>query len=662
MTRTLPQTDFWIAVSVIAVCSLCTVASQDKNDGDGDSLPKWAVARLGTTRFRQSEVTALAISPDGKTLASGSYQGLTLWDLATGKKTSQFPGDLGDGFVAFADEGRTLLTIDDKGKVRYRESSSGKIVHELSLTNDADKWEFEISYLTRNGRFLAVPDSIGKTIGVWDLAAQKEVARIKGRAYPLAISEDGRYLARESESHGPLQVWDIANARQVRSFEITEPCYMNRLGFSPDGKTLMSLGSHNHGTRSWDIDTGKLRMAYGRAPRETYEYAFSNDGERLATLHEDNDGWGLAVWDFAANKQLWRCPVIAFVGQALVFTPDGSTLITASREPDDLIRFWDVNKGTEIRDPASANGAPRDLVSSPDGRWLIAMSNADRVLLWDLKSKTQVTKFSEAGHYSNVAFTPDSKLVAYAHQDASVRLCETESGKETFVFPKRGIDGREAVTGLAFSPDGKVLFSSHLDFSLATRSVADATKLKTVFPRRKNLVDYQHGRSLQFSRDTSVVSTEYRQKDEPFLLWNTDTGELLGEPVFSDGGYYEHHALSPDGRMFAATVNGASVRLYNATTGAQQRELLTADEREKEALSGPLAFSPDGRILATSCAYGLSAVDLWDVASGKHLQRFETLQGGVKGLTFVGPGDQLATGGRDTTILLWDLGELRKRE
>lgn len=335
MNRTSLRNYFWIALSLLTAGSLSTsVLGQEKTD---DPLPKHA------------ENSALAVSPDGKILASSSYEGIDIWDLATGKKKSRFPDELYYCSLAFADDGKTLITVDALGNLRYRESSSGKILHEFALNKGPEKWECENCSMTRNGLFLALPDSAGKIVCVWDLTARKELIRIELYPYPISISEDGRYLAHERERGGPLEVWDSANSKVVESFEYSEPCYLSGVGFSPDGKTLISLGSHFHGTRSWNIETGKLRMAYGRKPRETNTFAYSNDGKHLATLHEDEKGWGLSVWDFAADKQLWRRPMVWFVGQSLVFTPDGKTLISAGNGPDAVIRLWDVRKGTDIQ-------------------------------------------------------------------------------------------------------------------------------------------------------------------------------------------------------------------------------------------------------------------------------------------------------------------------
>jgi WD40 repeat protein len=122
-----------------------------------------------------------------------------------------------------------------------------------------------------------------------------------------------------------------------------------------------------------------------------------------------------------------------------------------------------------------------------------------------------------------------------------------------------------------------------------------------------------------------------------------------------------YHAFSPDGLTFATTSRGNAITIYDAITGAKLRTLREPDKkRDADSFGGPLAYSPDGRLLAAAGTAGES-IELWDVSSGQCLHRLVTTQGGVTGITFVGVGDLLATGGRDTTILVWDVGEVRRK-
>jgi WD40 repeat protein len=102
-----------LAAPPLALCD--EQPKKERTDQHGDPLPGGAIARLGSTRFRQgSWVRDLSLSPDGKTIAAVEFNKVRLWDSATGKELRCFPlvsaggSDRSGESGAFAPDGKTL--------------------------------------------------------------------------------------------------------------------------------------------------------------------------------------------------------------------------------------------------------------------------------------------------------------------------------------------------------------------------------------------------------------------------------------------------------------------------------------------------------------------------------------------------------------------------
>ncbi len=124
--------------------------------------------------------------------------------------------------------------------------------------------------------------------------------------------------------------------------------------------------------------------------------------------------------------------------------------------------------------------------------------------------------------------------------------------------------------------------------------------------------------------------------------------------------------FSPDGSLLA-TSEGGRINLWNTADGRLAIALPGAPGRFQQ----PLAFSPDGRLLAVAGGAGAAESDvirLCELASGKVRAEYPGHRGGTLSLAFSPDGRTLATGGTDTTIMLWDvtgrtgLGELVKHK
>ena len=237
-------------------------ASYDTEEFAGyTDLWRTATGRLaGTLDDRRSfGVLAMQFSPDGKTLATGDYGAFTdLWDTAARHRratlTAPGTGSSGVTAVAFSPDGRTLATGDYQGGIYLWDTVTGRRIATLA---GAGSPPVTAVVYSPDGKTLATGEGNGGTV-LWDTATRHRRATLPepGAAgvTAVAFSPDGRTLA-TGDSDGQTYLWDTATGR--RTVRLTEPgsAPVTAVAFSPDGRTL-ATGGFNLSTYLWDVPGG----------------------------------------------------------------------------------------------------------------------------------------------------------------------------------------------------------------------------------------------------------------------------------------------------------------------------------------------------------------------------------------------------------------------
>ncbi|MEM9538311.1 MAG: CHAT domain-containing protein [Cyanobacteria bacterium P01_E01_bin.42] len=273
-------------------------------------------------------------------------------------------------------------------------------------------------------------------------------------------------------------------------------------------------------------------------------------------------------------------------------------------------------------------GTVIDVAFSPDSHLLASASDDHTLRLWRKNGQLlQVLK----GHRDRVrdaAWSPDGNLLASASYDGSVRLWQRDG------IPKATLQGHaEKVTGVAFHPDGRRLASVGSDGTIAFWSREG--ELKQLFRGHQGWLH-----DLAFHPDGKMLASA--GSDRLIKIW-----DLKGKHLDTFSGHTESInclAFSPDGQLLASGSSDGSVKLWDSD-GA-----IAATWEAHNGKIWRLAFSPDGRTLATASAD--RTVKLWNL-QGELLEVFAGHNAPIYSTSFHPNGKSLASASADTTIKLW---------
>ena len=345
----------------------------------------------------------------------------------------------------------------------------------------------------------------------------------------------------------------------------------------------------------------------------------------------------MVIWDAATGRDLlslYGCPGEV---RGVAFRLDGQALASVGER---MIRVWNAPLRDSTGEPGQLilrghTGRVDAVAFSADSR-IIATASWDRtVRLWNPATGQLIrTLHGPDGALSCIAIAPDGR-VAVSGRDKTVTIWDS-----TGHLIQASADHQRTVTALAFSHDGRRLASGGEDGSVIVRD-ATTSRAMNISHITKAFVY-----ALGFSPDDTQLAIAF---GAGFVsLHDLRTGRKdrgLGSP-----GRLRVNALaySPDGQSLASGTQHEGVQVWNPRTGDRIREI---EDHEGEVLS--VAYSPDGRYLASGGTD--RTLRIRDARDGTALHVFADGAGPIRGLTFSPDGRYLAATNGDNTVRVWDL-------
>src|ERR671918_2758739 len=447
----------WWASPQVAVTPADRFLISASEDGE---LARWDLRTRRKTRTWRIETglaPALAVSPNGRTVAVGVKHGVQLVDLRAGTVRTATSDSAGSpSWVLFSPDGKTVVAT-------YRD----------------------------------------ETVTRWDVESATPLETLRGHSNFVqqpVFSPDGETLYTVSHD-GTAIAWDLTGDRRLgRPFTFTHDRTFSAAGYdghpgrlSPDGR-LIAVGLKGRGIALWDVreltPVGAPLLGTGG---EVKSLAFAPDGQTLAAVTADAGGGFLTLWDVGSRSRLHK-PIYAGHPSwvlAVGFSPDGTTLATASGDLG--LQLWDVATGERL-DPIRPAGSASDVAFSADGAMVASGSDQATAEVWEAATGTSIATF-DGTPADSVALSPDGHVLAVGGNGQVVRVWDVRTRK---LLRELDQGGNGAFT-LEFSPDGRTLAISGFEPAASLWDVATGTQIgpQLIAGDRRTMIDLSaDGRQL----------------------------------------------------------------------------------------------------------------------------------------------------------------------
>lgn len=454
------------------------------------------------------------------------------------------------------------------------------------------------------------------------------------------FSPDGAYLA--TADRQVIQIWNPKNGNLKRTFEVNldsnKTLSFYSIDISPNGKNIIyTTKSDQFGIIKLDADEHKIiahPSTYGAdkakyCPNGNLVMTFSQVPGEVVILDAKTFQKKAT---YSNSKWSWG---------KIYCGPGGLPLVLKNTKK--RILLWNAKTGSTVTRIKGPHHESASMDLSPNGAF-IAVGRGKDVEIWGVKSgKRHALLTGHTGAIYKIKFSQDSKRLVSTSFDGTVRVWRVKDGLEI-----GSIGGQEASSAAILSPDQNLV---------ASHSNHNTTVIWQINPKNAPLVFRGHTEvveTVDYSPDGRMLASG--ANDKTIKLWNVETGRELAT-LKGHGGTVECLRFSPDGKYIASASSDRSwgktfsVRIWNV----KEMNQIAVIEQQSEHYA--LDFSPDGRLLAIGGSNADQpgySINLWSFPELKQIGSFKGLKRPVLALDFSPNGKKLLSSDLQG-FYLWDV-------
>jgi WD40 repeat protein len=669
--------------------SILAAGSADKNVyqwtlADGKPAePIETPAAITQLAFAQSTTLPLAGKPRYELLVGGADNRVRVFAFGSNRRLEEFPT---------AVPVNVLTPIANSRKVVTVAAANAAAVHERSLLQLVDAHVDGVNDLVHSpdGKQLISGGADG-LIRIWNTESAAQVRTLtattpvpaaaaadaaepaKPTVTSVAITTDGKRLV-SSTNQKKVQIWDLAAAgaaatQPVAVFEHAAAVKSARP--SADGSRLATLAADNV-IRVYDVATGReLERFESGLPAEQplLDLAFTPDQETVLAAGTDKL---VHVWRVSALRLLEAhegpSTAVAFVGDGARFATTGG---------DATVRLWslDAKDKQPTLELKGGEGALSSLAVDAAGTMLTAAGADEKLYTWKLADGSLVSTVETPAAITGLSLAGEPLKLAVAGLDRSVRVYSPEDGRlleEVRVpLPEPPAAAATAVTAAA-TEDEPVAPTLRVALAVdGSRIFVNSANEGRIYPLSLLRLVTGHAGAVAggaFTPDGTKLVTG--GTDKTLRLWQVTDGAPLRAWAGHDAAV-SSVAIMADGKTIVTGSLDQTVRLWPvelptpAETAAATAQAVAGEVIKVDPLAvyaHPAAVrsvqpSANGTRMAAASDDGF--VRVWDVGTGRELERFGGHAGPVSGVAFLPDNLRVISGGSDASVREWRISATR---